>query len=294
MNLIYRNQYTSSGNNSNYFTASLDYNVPTFGGGVGLIYSYASGGNAFLNTNNMAGIYSYSVGSDRYVLSFGLQAGISNQNIDYSQLVFGDQIDPRLGIIPGSVSAADALPYNNKYYFDAGAGTNLVIGDFMIGGALQHHNQPNTSFTGAPAKLPIRTGYLTYRFDLNRDDNIDDDQKLYVIPSAVYYRQGQAQSASFGMEYKRKSVSAGLWHRTGGGSGGPSAIVVSLIFDIFVNKDTGEKFKPGVSHDVPVSSLNYSNTSGASEASINYQTVNPCREDDYHQFEGARRCYDFY
>jgi len=295
MNLIYRNQYTSSGNNSNYMTASVDYNIPQFGGGVGLIYSRASEGNAFLTTNNFAGIYSYSVGSDRYVLSFGLQAGVSNQAIDYSQLVFDDQIDPRLGIIPGSVSAADALPYNNKYYFDAGAGTNLVVGDFMIGGALQHLNQPNTSLTGTPAKLPIRgTAYLSYRLDLNRDDNIDDDQKSYIIPSAVYYRQAGAQSASFGMEYKRKSVSAGLWYRTGGGNDGPSAVVVSLIFDIFVNKDTGEKFKLGVSHDVPVSGLNYTNTSGTTEGSINYQTINSNQDDYYHRFEGARRCYDFY
>src|ERR1700744_1221270 len=156
MNLIYRNQYTSSGNNSNYETASVDYNIPQFGGGVGLIYSRSSEGNAFLHTNNFAGIYSYSVGSDQYVLSFGLQAGVSNQSIDYSKLVFDDQIDPRFGIIPGSVSAADAIPFNSHYYFDAGAGINLVVGDFMIGGAAQHLNQPNTSLTGTPSKIPVR------------------------------------------------------------------------------------------------------------------------------------------
>jgi type IX secretion system PorP/SprF family membrane protein len=295
MNLIYRNQYTSSGNNSNYMTASVDYNVPQFGGGVGLMYSHSSEGNAYLVTNNIAGIYSYSVGSDEYVLSFGLQAGVSNQGIDYSKLVFDDQIDPRYGIIPGSVSeAAGSLDYNNRYYFDSGAGINLVVGDFMIGGAGQHLNMPNTSLSGAPAKLPIRgTGYISYRLDLNRDDNIDDDEKSYIIPSAVYYKQAEAQSASVGLEYKHKSVSAGLWYRTGG-TDGPSAVVVSLIFDLFVNKDTGEKFKLGVSHDVPTSGLNYSNTSGTTEGSINYQTVNPAREDDYHLFQGARRCYDFY
>lgn len=294
MNLIYRNQYTSSGNNSTYETASVDYNIPQFGGGIGLLYTRSSEGNAFLTTNNFAGIYSYSVGSDRYVLSFGLQAGLSNQSIDYSKLVFDDQIDSRYGIIPGSVSAAGAIPFNSHYYFDAGAGINLVVGDFMIGGAAQHLNQPNTSLTGTPSKIPIRaTSYLSYRIDLNYDDNIDDDQKSYLIPSAVYYKQAGAQSASLGMEYKRKSVAAGLWYRTGG-SDGPSAVVVSLVFDIFVNRDTGEKFKLGVSHDVPVTGLNYSNTSGTSEGSINYQTINPYRDADYHRFEGARRCYDFY
>src|ERR1700749_301265 len=51
MNLIYRNQYTSSGNISNYETASIDHNIPQFGGGFGLLYTRSSEGNAFLNTN---------------------------------------------------------------------------------------------------------------------------------------------------------------------------------------------------------------------------------------------------
>jgi len=291
---IYRNQYTSSGDNSNYLTASLDYNIPKFGGGVGLMFSRSSEGGDFLNSNNISGIYSYSVGSDNYVLSFGLQAGISNRSIDLSKLVFDDQIDPQIGIIPGAVSSADALDFNNKYYFDSGAGVNLVVGDFMLGAAMQHLNRPNDSFTGAPATLPIRsTAYLSYRYDLNADDNMDDDEKSYVIPSVVLYKQSTAQSLTAGVEYKHRSVSAGLWYR-GGGSDGPSAVVVTLIFDLFVNRDTGEKFRLGVSHDVPVSGINYGNSSGTTEASLNYITINPNRGDDTPKFEGSHRCYDFY
>jgi type IX secretion system PorP/SprF family membrane protein len=294
MNFIYRNQYTSSGNNSDYLTASVDYNIPKFGGGVGLMFSRSSEGSDFLNSNSIAGIYSYSVGSDNYVLSFGLQAGVANRSIDFGKLVFDDQIDSELGIIPGSTSSADALPFNNKYYFDSGAGVNLVVGNFMAGGALQHLNQPNESFTGVPTKLPIRsTAYLTYRYDLNADDNMDDDEKSYLIPSVVMYKQSTAQSVSAGLEYKRRSISAGLWYRSGGADG-PSAVVVTLIFDLFVNHDTGEKFRLGVSHDAPVSGLNYGNTSGSTEGSLNYITVNPNRADDVPKFEGAKRCYDFY
>lgn len=294
MNLIYRNQYTTSGNNSGYLTASIDYNIPRFGGGVGLLVSHSSEGNAFLNSNSAAAIYSYSVGSDQYVLSFGLQAGVANRSINYGKLVFDDQIDPVLGVLPGVGSSADALQFNSKYYFDAGAGVNLVVGNFMAGGALMHLNGPSTTFTGTPIKIPVRgTGYLTYRFDLNAGDNIDDDQKSYFIPSVVLYKQSTAQSIAAGIEYKHRAVSAGLWYRNGG-SQGPSAVVLSFIFDIFVSKDTGEKFKFGVSHDVPVSGLNYGNTSGSTEGSINYQTINPYRVDDYHKFAGATRCYDFY
>lgn len=296
INLIYRNQYTSiTPGTLNYFTASIDYNVPRFGGGIGLMFTRSSEGSAYLNKNSISGLYSYSVGSEDYVLSFGLQAGVTNRSVDWSKLVFGDQIDSQFGYIPGSVSGAELPQYNNKFYFDSGVGVNLVAGNFMIGGALQHLNKPNESFTGAPAPLPMRgTAHLSYRLDLDPLFTSDDDNnKSYVIPSVVFYKQSTAQSLAAGLEYKRRSISAGLWYRSGG-TDGPSAIVLSLVFDLFVNRDSGEKFRLGISHDVPVSGLNYSNTSGTTEGSVSYQTTNPNRADDYRKFGGATRCYDFY
>jgi type IX secretion system PorP/SprF family membrane protein len=293
MNLIYRNQWTSLPGNLVYTTASIDYKIPKFGGGIGLMFTRGAEGYAYLTKNNIAGTYSYSVGSEDFVLSFGLQAGITDRSIDFSKLVFDDQIDPSTGIIPGAVSAADALPFNNKFYFDSGAGVNLSTGDFNVGVALQHINQPNESFTGTPAKLPMRfTGHLSYRWDLNKDDNLYDYEKSYIIPSVVYNQQSAAQALNAGLQYKRKSVNVGLWYRSAGFSG-PNAIVLSFIFDLYINTDSGEKLRFGVSHDVPVSGLTYGNTAGTTEGSIGYETTLPNHEDD-HKFEGARRCYDFY
>jgi len=295
MNLIYRNQFTSVPGSFNYLSASIDYNIPKFGGGLGLLITRSSEGTAFLTTNNIAGTYAYSVGSQDFVLSFGLQAGIANNSINWNNLIFGDQIDPRYGYIPGSTSSAELPEFNNKYYFDSGAGINLVAGEFDLGGAVMHLNTPNVSFTGTPSKLPMRlTLHGSYRLDLNTQDNNDEYDKSYLIPSIVYYGQSASQSYSVGFQYKRPNISAGLWYRSGGAGGGPSSVVLSLIFDIFINKDGGEKVRLGVSHDVPVSSLNYSNTSGTSEGSVGYETTIPSRTDTYQKFEGARRCYDFY
>ena len=295
MNLIYRNQFTSVPGSFNYLSASIDYNIPKFGGGVGLLLTRSSEGTAFLTTNNISGTYAYSVGSHDFVLSFGLQAGITDNSIDWGNLVFGDQIDPRLGYIPGSTSAASLPQFNNKFFFDSGAGINLVAGEFDIGGALMHLNQPNESFSGTPARLPMRFNFHgSYRFDLAPNDNNDQYDKSYIIPSVVFYKQSVSQSYSIGFQYKRPNINAGLWYRSGGAGGGPSAVVVSLIFDIFINKDGGEKLRLGVSHDAPVSGLNYSNTSGTTEGSVGYETTIPSRTDTYQKFEGARRCYDFY
>ena len=294
MNFIYRNQFTSVPGSLNYISGSIDYNIPKFGGGIGLLFTRSSEGTAYLNTNNISGLYSYSIGSQDFVLSFGLQAGVSNRTIDWGKLVFGDQIDSQIGFIPGSTSAAEAPQFNNRFYFDSGAGINLATGEFNIGAAVQHINTPNESFTGTPAKLPMRlTTHVSYRWDLNPDDNNDENDKSYIIPSVVLYKQSTAQSYSIGFQYKRTNINAGLWYRSGG-TNGPSAVVVSLIFDLFINKYTGEKLRLGVSHDVPVSALNYSNTSGTTEGSLGYETTIPSRTDTYHKFEGARRCYDFY
>ena len=296
MNMTYRNQWSTlgSGNGFQYLTASIDYNVPQFGGGLGLMFTRSSEGTAYLNTNNIAGTYSYSVGSEDYVLSFGLQAGITNRTIDFSKLIFSDQIDPRVGYLPGSASAAEQPAYNNRFYFDAGAGINLVVGKFMIGTAMQHLNQPDESFSGVKVKLPVRTtAHLSYMLDLSGEDNIDDEDKPYLIPSVVFYKQVSSSSLNAGMQFKRRGINAGLWYRTGG-VGGPSAIVLSLIFDIFVNKDGGEKFRFGISHDAQTSKLNYTNTSGTTEGSLDYETTLPSRSDPYRKFQDARRCYDFY
>jgi type IX secretion system PorP/SprF family membrane protein len=295
IDLIYRNQFTSIPGSFNYVSASVDYNIPKFGGGVGLLITRSSEGTAFLSTTNISGTYAYSIGSDDYVLSFGLQAGVTNSNINWNNLVFGDQVSPQFGYIPGSVSAAEPPEFNNKFYFDSGAGINFVAGEFDIGSAVMHLNQPNDSFTGTPYKLPMRlTFHGSYRFDLNPNDNNAEDDKSYIIPSVVFYKQSTSQSYSIGFQYKRPKINVGLWYRGGGADGGPNAIVLSLIFDLDINRDGGEKVRLGLSHDVPVSSLNYGNTSGTTEGSLGYITTLPSSEDNYHKFEGARRCYDFY
>jgi type IX secretion system PorP/SprF family membrane protein len=296
MNLIYRNQWTTVPGSLSYLSASVDYNVPQFGGGIGLLVTRSSEGTAYLNHTNIAGLYSYSIGSDDFVLSFGLQAGVTNRVIDYSKLVFDDQIDPTLGFIPGSTSAANALPLNNKFYFDSGFGTNLVIADFNIGAAFQHLNRPNESFTGQTAKLPIRfNGNISYRLDLDSyEGNMDDDDKSYVVPSVVFYKQSKFESYSIGLQYKRRGVNVGLSYRSGAETG-PSAVVLSLIFDVFVNRDGGEKVRMGISHDAALKGLTYSNTAGSTEGSLGYETTLPSRGDAATpRFEGARRCYEFY
>ena len=154
MNMVYRNQWTGLNGTLSYINASADLNIPRFGGGVGLQFNRSSEGTAFLVKNNIAATYSYSVGADDFVLSFGIQAGFTSRQIDWNKLVFSDQIDNRLGYIPGSISSAQPPDQAHRFYFDPAAGINLVYRNFMAGTAMYHINQPDESFSGAQAKLP--------------------------------------------------------------------------------------------------------------------------------------------
>lgn len=293
LNMIYRSQWTNISGPLTYYSFSADYAIPEFNGGIGLLATSSSEGTAYLRKNNISGIYSYSVGFNNAILSLGIQAGVTNRRIDESKLVFRDQLD-RNGIIRDGESSAYTLTLNNRLFFDSGAGANLVVGKFMLGAAAQHLNQPDESFTGSRAKLPIRyNGHASYRLNL---DYYDDENSPVLIPSVLFYKQGQAQSFSLGAQLKNRRMNVGLWYRGEGSR--QDAIVVSLILDIFNRRDSYDKVRVGISHDATTSKLNYTNTSGSTEGAITWETSFPNRASNGgglgNRYNFGKRCYDFY
>jgi hypothetical protein len=135
-------------------------------------------------------------------------------------------------------------------------------------------------------------------WDLDPYANLDEEDKSYVIPSIVYLKQDNFVSYSIGMQYKHKSVNVGLSYRSGAHTG-PSAVVLSFIFDVFINREGNESMRFGISHDAAAQGLTYGNTAGSTEGSLSYQTTLPGSAnggagDSAPRFEGAKRCYQFY
>ncbi|RYD90859.1 MAG: type IX secretion system membrane protein PorP/SprF [Sphingobacteriales bacterium] len=289
---IYRNQWSGLSGDLSYLSASVDVNIPEFGGGFGLMFTRSSEGVANLVKNNVAGTYAYSVGGDDFVASFGVQAGITNRRADWNNLVFSDQIDMRLGFMPGVTSSAALSDVSNVYYFDAAGGANFVYRSIMVGAAVHHINKPDESFTGTQAKLPMRlSAHASWRIPLSTAYQYNEPEAAFLIPSLVYYKQAGFNSISAGAQIKYKSVNAGVWYR-GAGQTSQDAIVLSFIFDIFSSKQRGEKIRVGVSHDATLSKINYTNTSGSTEASVGFEKYFP-NSSGYNKFNGLRS-YDFY
>ncbi|MDQ1140951.1 PorP/SprF family type IX secretion system membrane protein [Pedobacter agri] len=290
-NALYRNQWSGLASDYSYMSASGDLNLDRINSGVGLIFNRSTEGTAYLVKNNIAASYSYIIGGDDFALSFGLQAGITNQKLNWDKLVFGDQIGIGTGYIPGSISGAERPSIDSRFYLDANAGTNLVYGKFMLGVAAHHINRPDESLSRFQAKLPMRiSGNMSYKVTLIPDQY--DRDGSYLIPSLVVYKQQNITSYSAGMQYKYASINAGIWYRGGSNAGGNDAIVFSVIFDIFNRKTNGEKFRVGISHDATSSKINYTNTGGTSEIGVGYEKY------FQNSSNGGRanglRCYDFY
>ena len=290
-NALYRNQWTGLDSDFSYMSASGDINLHQINSGIGLIFNRSSEGTAYLVKNNVAASYAYIIGGDDFTLSFGLQAGVTNQKLNWDKLVFGDQIDITSGYIPGSVSGAERPSVDSRFYLDANAGTNLVYGNFMFGIAAHHLNRPDESLSGFQAKLPMRiSANASYKIGLIPDQY--DRDGSYLIPSIVAYKQGNTTSYSLGAQYKYAGINAGIWYRNDGNSNGKDAIVFSVIFDIFNRRTNGEKIRLGISHDATTSGINYTNTGGTSEIGVGYEKYFP------NSSNGGRanglRCYDFY
>ena len=290
--MIYRNQWSALGGDLSYLNASADIYVPELAGGIGLSFNRSSEGVAYLLKNNIAATYAYSVGGDDFTANFGLQAGFTNRTIDWSKLVFGDQIDRRLGYIPGSISSAQMPEFSSKYFFDAAGGINFIYRNAMVGASLYHINRPDESFSGAQARLPMRLAInASMKIPLSFSYDYMEDEGAFVIPSVVYYKQGNVSSISAGAQFKYKGFNTGVWYRTNQNSD-PDAFVVSLIFDVFLQRRDTEKIRVGISHDATTSKLNYTNTAGTSEVSVGYEKYwpNSTRTKTYN----GLRCSSFY
>lgn len=288
VNFIHRSQWTTLYGPLNYSSFSIDYSVPKFGGGFGLLATRSSEGTTYLRRNTLSGIYSYSVEWDYAVLSFGLQAGLGNLKFDYNKAVFYDQLGDN-GPLTGAPTKANLPAQNNRFYFDSGAGVNLVFFNAMVGAALQHINRPNESFTGARSELDMRiNGHASYRFPL---DYYDDVNGPALIPSVVYYHQYRINSVSAGLQFKTRRVNLGAWYRGEGKQ--KDAFVFSISLDIFNRADSYDKVRVGVSHDATASKLKYGETGGSTEGAVTWETTLPNSEGN-ERFNYGKRCYDFY
>ncbi|NCA86024.1 MAG: type IX secretion system membrane protein PorP/SprF [Clostridia bacterium] len=227
VNMHYRNQWNKLSCNFDNYTLSVDVAEPNFpgSGGLGVIIQSDMDGLGNVQTTSATLATSVKIHmSENLLTQFGLNAAFVRKSINWDNLIFSDQIDPRYGVVnPSSFVAPD---YNSLNYPDFGAGIllkfceqtdaiNNVVGTLAV--SVQHLFTPDISFYESGAELPIK---LVVMGDLLLDNETGSnnrynkkDTKFKVNPGFLYEKQGKMSNFSVGLNAYKSYIYSGIWIR---------------------------------------------------------------------------------
>lgn len=270
LSVIHRNQWPQIGNGFVSSAVSYDYNKEDLRSGFGLLVMQDRAGTAGLTSTSVAFNYAYKVQlSKKWMFTPGLYFGYNRRSMDFSRLVFGDQL--------GFNSSGEIVGTNDRVlnnldavdFFDVGTGMLLYNRKYWLGMAMHHINQPNQSLIGEesrwPRKISVHGGAQFPLYTGVRKRN----KISSLAPSFNYKRQGTFDQLDLGLHFLYDPIMIGLWYR---------GIPLKQNVEDRVNQDAvviilGLRFKNldvGYSYDFTTSQLNLL-SGGAHEVSIKYE-----------------------
>jgi type IX secretion system PorP/SprF family membrane protein len=255
---------------ANYISsmAGGDHYSEKLNSGFGCYFLYDQQGQSILNSYEIAAQYAYElVLQQNIVVRLGLQGTFVNRSLDYSKLIFPDQIDNQgnVGSTQASVSQTNVKSNNG----DISSGI-VVYGNKIWGGYSSHHmNRPQTSFLGTDARWPIKHTFITgYKHYIQKPSETQREKS--ITPTAHYKMQGKSDQFDIGIFGIYYPTMLGIWYR---GIPFLKQYNTKLQNNESVSIMIGAKFKNAqfsYSYDVVVSKLAPANTGGAHEINIIY------------------------
>jgi type IX secretion system PorP/SprF family membrane protein len=263
--LNYRNQWPQLTGNYVTYAASYDSYFKNISGGVGLVALHDQQGQGTIQTSMIGASYSYYLKVNRkFRLMFGGQAAYYQKYLDWSQLTFGDMIDPRRGFIyqTGDVPRGDG----RRGFFDVSAGLVGFSKNFYFGAAFHHLNRPDESMILGQSRLPVKfTGHVGANIKLGQRGRYSST--TFLSPNIIYQNQNGFQQLNIGAYLKYESFTIGAWYRNKD----------AFILTVGINTD---KYRIGYSYDLTVSQLGNGVSGGSHEVSlgINLKCKKPARD----------------
>ena len=218
--LNYRRQWVGlSGDYHTYnFSADIAERSLPGAGGIGIIVNQSLAGMGVLKTNTIGFMPSVRIPiSKNTIFQMGALASVVTQQLNWDNLIFGDQLDPRWGNI-------------NPSTFAGAARDKVVFPDFAIGGiyqfkgndlegnigaAVHHITTPNQSFFEVDAKLPRKYIYnvdfvITIREDYG---HYSKRQGFKLNPGLMVEHQSSMMLYTLGMNIYMSHVYLGIWYK---------------------------------------------------------------------------------
>ncbi len=276
INFNHRNQWPNLNANYQFSSITADISVANINSGFGFI---ASTDKQFSNlkTTTLGLQYAYHVTlTPESSVSFGVEGAYVNRGIDYSSLVFGDQVS---SLVSGGSLGTSTDPILSQFkpnanYVDLSTGALFNLKNTWLGVSVHHLNAPNRSFINGSndilqTKYSVQLGTKILFEDSYYEQNSvsERNREKSISPVMHYKHQGTFDQMDLGAYLTLSPLVMGAWYRgiplkTSNNASSRESFVVLLGY-------RQDNFSIGYSYDMTISNLGLP-SGGAHEISIAY------------------------
>ncbi|WP_439880833.1 PorP/SprF family type IX secretion system membrane protein [Pontibacter sp. MBLB2868] len=266
VSLAHRNQWPAL--NGSFITNQLtaDYKLGDTKSAVSFLLQQDRAGIGGLQKIQATAGYAYHTRvTDTWAMAAGLQATFGRLQVNYDNLVFGDQLSDNGQV---AVTSAEANNFEPSSYLSFAVGGLIYSGQFWAGLKVDHLNKPNSGFENE-TKLPLtyvaNAGYKFYARSYQEQGRLFE---LSFTPSVTYIHQQNFKRLDLGLHTIYTPLTLGIIYK-----GIPAVAetnqdqVLAVIAALQI-----EAFKIGFSHDVGLSGIS-SQAGGANEISVVFEQL---------------------
>lgn len=248
--IAHRNQWPKLSGTYQTTIAGWQQYISQLNSYAGLHYLYDISGA--MTTHRFSTVYAQNIKIKKLLLRPSIEATIFQKSIDWSQLTFGDMIDPRRGFVyqTGAVPIGGSI---SNVDFSAGLLANFY--NISLGISMHHLTEPDESLIYGNSLLPMKIGFhagydILYMYGNNLIFNFQ--------PYLIFYNQAQFKNLNFGLNTKVNDFLLGFNYRRNDSYA-------------FMAGFTKWKARISYSYEITNSNLGNENTGGTHEFTLSYR-----------------------
>lgn len=271
----YRHQWPNIPGAFDAYHAAYDFNASEINSGFGLIFNREDAGSFGLTTNQIALSYAYRFRLNRKTyLAPGVKFGYVSRGVDFSRLVFNDQLESN----SATTLDTDAFTDRNVNYLNIDFGGLLYSENYWVGISARHLNKPNQSLLGdnSVAQVPITYNFqVGYKFMLS-GPTIKRRNAKDITAAILYEAQEKYDQLDLGLYYNHEPFVFGFWYRGlplfkkydfDGITQNNDAVIILVGYSV-----PDRNMRIGYSYDITISRL-ATNSAGAHEISMVFEVA---------------------
>lgn len=220
-----RDQWTAVKKEYVSYSLGADHFIDELNSGVGLLVFRDHAGYGNLTQTFGALQYSFSMNvSNSFSIRPGIQASLNQRKIDYSKLLFGDQ----LSLFEIKDESIEPQLIEKTSYLDFSASILGIYQNFWFGYTIDHILRPNQSLIGDKTRVPLRSVYYAgAKFQVKLKVG-KKSTRGYLYTFAHYNKQDNFNQALIGAYLSQGRFITGLWYR---------GIPFLKAYDEYINSD---------------------------------------------------------